>query len=94
MNNIVLKEYQDSCVELRDEDRDFLIKSSILKDKDNNNKIKIERHHTTDQYIINPQQYVGIIALPSNKQIVVKPKVPIQNLFYMISVSLGYKNVP
>ncbi len=37
--------------------------------------------------VLDPGQYVGIVVLPSGNHFEVVPKVPVENLFYMISVA-------
>ena len=37
--------------------------------------------------VLNPNQYVGLIMLPSGRRLQITPKVPVSNLFYMISVA-------
>jgi hypothetical protein len=39
--------------------------------------------------VLDPRQYVGIVVFPSGKHFEVVPKVPIENLFYMISVAFN-----
>ena len=37
--------------------------------------------------VLDPGQYVGIVVLPSGNHFEVVPKVPVENLFYMISIA-------
>jgi 5-methylcytosine-specific restriction enzyme subunit McrC len=37
--------------------------------------------------VLDPGQYVGIVVLPSGNHFEVAPKVPVENLFYMISIA-------
>src|SRR5215470_8799046 len=39
--------------------------------------------------VLKPGQYVGIVVLPSGKHFEIHPKVPVENVFYMISTTLG-----
>src|SRR5262249_49771966 len=35
--------------------------------------------------VLNPNQYVGVVLLPSGLHLEISPKIPIHNLFYMMS---------
>ena len=41
------------------------------------------------EYFVNPYQYVGVAELPSGRILESRPKVPVENLFYMLAVSIG-----
>jgi 5-methylcytosine-specific restriction enzyme subunit McrC len=78
--SIRLREYEDQLVALEPHDVVFI--EEQLK-----GRIAIRRPvHGTD-YILNPNQFVGVVALPSGRRLESYPKVPVQSLFYMLAVA-------
>jgi len=77
---IRLDEYRDADVELVSADADF-VEAELSK------KISIRRSLHGDRYVLNPSQYVGVVALPSGRRLESYPKVPVRNLFHMLAVA-------
>jgi 5-methylcytosine-specific restriction enzyme subunit McrC len=77
---IVLKEYVDTPAELSDEDFTFLLNEFAR-------KISVRRALHGGHFVLNSNQYVGMICLPSGRQIECEPKIPIGNLFYMLAIA-------
>src|SRR5690348_9160318 len=78
---ITIPEYEDWSGPLSNDDWDFI--SSEL------NRQFVLRKEVRDGKticVLNPNQYVGLIMLPSGTRLQIVPKVPIANLFYMISI--------
>jgi 5-methylcytosine-specific restriction enzyme subunit McrC len=78
---ITLTEYQEKALDLDRADAEFVL--SELADK-----ITLRRSVSGDQYVVNPNQFVGVVALPSGRRLESRPKVPLSNLFYMLAVVL------
>lgn len=74
-----LTEYQSDLLELPLEDIDFLR-------HEGSNRFSLSRPLSGAGVVVNPNQYVGVITLPSGNRLVVNPKVPIANLAWMIAV--------
>jgi 5-methylcytosine-specific restriction enzyme subunit McrC len=77
---IVIKEQTEWCAALCDEDVQFL--QSELKGQIS---VRQELREGRRLVVLNPNQYVGIIVLPSGLRLEIRPKVPVGNLFYMLS---------
>jgi 5-methylcytosine-specific restriction enzyme subunit McrC len=80
---IELREYEDWIDHgstLGDEDARF-IRSEL------SGRITLRRDPFGGPYILNPNQYAGVVILPSGLRLQSHPKVPIGNLFYMIAVA-------
>jgi 5-methylcytosine-specific restriction enzyme subunit McrC len=77
---IQLAEYQNWCGELSDEDAEFVWRELSP-------RMTIRREIHDARYILNPNQFVGIIVLPSGRRLESYPKVPVRNLFYMLAVA-------
>jgi 5-methylcytosine-specific restriction enzyme subunit McrC len=80
VETIKLKEYENTTVELDSLDATFILEKLP-------GKISISRDVTGQSYILNPCQYVGVIALPSGRHLESHPKMPISNLFYLLAVA-------
>lgn len=80
---IHLSEYTPTSCDLSDEDADFL-RAALDK------KITVQRNFDGAGYSLNPNQFVGILTLPSGQTIRSSPKVPVRSLFYMLAVALDY----
>jgi 5-methylcytosine-specific restriction enzyme subunit McrC len=80
---ITLSEYEWKPVELVDEDAVFIAKELSP-------KLAITKRVGDDRYWANPNQHVGIVALPSGARLESYPKVPVRNLFYMLAVAIDY----
>lgn len=78
MSSIDLVEYQDLAVELERGDVEFL--QSTL-----SAKIRVSRPALGEGYVLNPQQYVGVVRLPSGQIVRCQSKVPIANLTRMLA---------
>jgi 5-methylcytosine-specific restriction enzyme subunit McrC len=77
---IKIQEYEEWSGALSDEDYEFL--SAELSRQ---LTIRREVRDGGTVCVLNPNQYVGLIMLPSGVLLQITPKVPIANLFYMIS---------
>jgi 5-methylcytosine-specific restriction enzyme subunit McrC len=80
MNAVQLREYEDRSWQLSPEDAEFI--SYELSPK-----VTIRRELHEDKYILNPNQFVGIVTLPSGQRLESYPKVPVRNLFYMLAMA-------
>ena len=78
-----LTEYEDWIGQLDWEDAEF-INHAFYK------KLNISRSTLDDRYVINPNQYVGVVTLPSGRRLESYPKVPVQNLFFMLAVAFDF----
>lgn len=87
--DIHLSEYQDWEGELAAEDVDYI--TGELGDK-----LTIRRQVRGPGYILNPNQFAGVLALPSGRRLQSRPKVPLRNLFYMMAVAhnLPFRHEP
>lgn len=77
---IVLGEYRDWAGALAPEDAAFLAREL-------GGRFSVQRQLQGDGYLVNPQQWVGVLTLPSGGRLESRPKVPIGNLFYMLAVA-------
>jgi 5-methylcytosine-specific restriction enzyme subunit McrC len=77
---IDLYAYQDTEVELDAEDLEFLRKHL-------SEKIRIRRPLTGQRYLLNPQQFVGVVALPSGRRLTSRSRTSASSLMYMLSVT-------
>ena len=77
---IQLTEYQDWVGKLSVEDAEYVLLHL-------SSKVAIRRRVQDEQYVLNPNQYVGVVTLPSGRRLESYPKVPIRNLFYMLAVA-------
>lgn len=83
MDTVLLHEYKESEIDLSSKDANFIAHGELGR------KIKIWRSAQSDKYILNPQQHVGVVQLPSGKLLESRPKVPVENIFYMLAKSVG-----
>lgn len=67
-------------VDLVDEDVDFLRTQAPQ-------RISITREVDSETYRLNPNQYVGVMALPSGGRIECRPRVGVANILYMLAVA-------
>jgi 5-methylcytosine-specific restriction enzyme subunit McrC len=79
---IKIEEYEEWQGALADADWDFL--SAELSRQFT---LRREIRDSKAVCVLNPNQYVGLIMLPSGTRLQITPKVPVSNLFYMISVA-------
>jgi 5-methylcytosine-specific restriction enzyme subunit McrC len=79
---VQLTEYQDWIGNLSGEDAEYILLHLSP-------KVAIRRRVQDDQYVLNPNQYVGIVTLPSGRRLESYPKVPVRNLFYMLAVAFN-----
>jgi len=77
-----LTEYQDWIGKLSEEDAEYILLHLSP-------KVAIRRRVQDDQYVLNPNQYVGIVTLPSGRRLESYTKVPVRNLFYMLAVAFN-----
>jgi 5-methylcytosine-specific restriction enzyme subunit McrC len=80
LDTITLKEYQDHIAELSEPDADFIAENL-------SGKISIRRTLRGPSYVLNPNQFVGVVPLPSGKLLESQPKIPVRNLFYMLAIA-------
>lgn len=77
---IVLNEYQETWVDLDLADLAYV--EQVLQDR-----ISVARPFHGDGYLLNPNQFAGIVVLPSGRRIECRPKVPIGNFFVMLAIA-------
>jgi 5-methylcytosine-specific restriction enzyme subunit McrC len=77
---IVLQEYADTTVSLSPEDVTFLTEEL-------GGRFVVRRQLTGIDFVVNPQQYVGVLTLPSGRRVEIRPKVPVQSVFAMLAVA-------
>lgn len=77
---LVINEQTELCAALCDEDVQFL--QSELKGQIS---VRQELREGRRLVVLNPNQYVGIVVLPSGPRLEMRPKVPVGNLFYILS---------
>jgi 5-methylcytosine-specific restriction enzyme subunit McrC len=77
---IRLTEYQDWVGDLGDEDAKYALSQLSP-------KVAIRRRVQDGLYVLNPNQFVGVVTLPSQRRLESHPKVPLRNLFYMLAVA-------
>ena len=83
MDTVLLREYEESRLSLTPEDARFIAAGELGR------KIQIWRSAQSDEYILNPEQHVGVAQLPSGRLLEIQPKVPVENIFYMLAKSVG-----
>src|SRR5215207_9813808 len=79
---ILLREYEDQGVALPAEDVTFITEQL-------NGRMTIRRALHGTGYELNPNQYVGVVVLPSGQRLESYPKVPVRSLFYMLAVAFN-----
>lgn len=79
MEPITLTEFAPRTVELTEEEYRILLREF-------RNKIIVYRSEEKDRFDLYPQQFVGVIVLPVHS-IVIQPKIPMLNFFYMLVYS-------
>ncbi len=79
MEPTILTEYTPTTVVLTEEEYRILLKGF-------KNKITVYRSEEKDKFDICPQQFVGTIVLPVHS-LIVQPKIPMLNFFYMLVYS-------
>lgn len=52
-------------------------------------RFRVSQNPMSHAYRVNPQQYVGVVPLPSGRRIVVQPKVPISSVAHMLAIVHG-----
>jgi 5-methylcytosine-specific restriction enzyme subunit McrC len=85
LETIELKEHEDETVELSDSDADFILHELA-------GRITIHREVHGQGYVLNPNQFVGVISLPSGRHLESHPKIPVRNLFYMLAVAFQLRS--
>lgn len=78
---IELGEYQDWIGRLGAEDAHFIereLRPSI--------SLRTELRDGQHVHVLNPNQYVGVVTLPSGTRLECRPRFPVRNLFYMLAV--------
>jgi 5-methylcytosine-specific restriction enzyme subunit McrC len=82
MNETVrLTEFSEDSVPLSEEDVRFIVSELAP-------RIAVRREALSANYLLNPNQYVGVTMLPSGRRLEIRPKIPIESVFYMIAVAL------
>jgi len=77
---IRLTEYQQWVGDLNEEDAEYILSQLSP-------KVTIRRRVQDGLYVLNPNQFVGVVTLPSERRLESHPKVPLRNLFYMLAVA-------
>src|SRR4051812_353173 len=80
MRTLQLTEYQDCVCDLKQTDAEYVLSQLAP-------KISIRRRVQDGLFILNPNQFVGVVTLPSGRRLEIYPKVPVRNLFYMLAVA-------
>lgn len=75
-----LTEYESTVVDLSPED---ILWIQLLY----SSKFHIEKPLTGTGVLINPGPYVGVVGMPSGQVLQIRPKVPVANALYMLSVA-------
>jgi 5-methylcytosine-specific restriction enzyme subunit McrC len=81
--DVELTTYDDCTCLLPDEDARFLAEQLT-------GKLRISRSLEPGYYLLNPQQYAGIVALPSGGRLTIRPRVPTSNILYMLGVAYRF----
>ncbi len=81
IEDITLVEYADWEGNLSPEDVHY-ISNEI------SGRLALRRQLHGSGYVLNPNQFAGVVVLPSGRRIESRPKVPIANLFRMMAVAL------
>jgi 5-methylcytosine-specific restriction endonuclease McrBC regulatory subunit McrC len=79
-STIRLTEYQNWVGDLSDDDAKHVLSQLSP-------KVAIRRRVQDGLYVLNPNQFVGVVTLPSERRLESHPKVPLRNLFYMLAVA-------
>ena len=79
----MLTEFTPKTVDLTEEEYRILLREF-------KNKVVVYRSEEKDKFDLYPQQYVGIVVLPTHP-IIIQPKIPLLNFFYMLVYSY---NIP
>src|SRR3990170_7831677 len=81
METIQLSEYEKSePVDLLSEDAEHIARTL-------RSRIDIWKDVGEETHRLNPNQWVGVVVLPSGRRLESYPKVPVRNLFYMLAVA-------
>ncbi len=79
---IRLTEYQDERVRLDHTDAEFVLSRLA-------HRVAIRREVHSEDHVLNPGPFVGVVVLPSGRRLESFPKVPVRNLFHMLAVASG-----
>jgi 5-methylcytosine-specific restriction enzyme subunit McrC len=79
-----LQAYTPALVDLEQRDAHFL--------QTNAPQLGVERPVDGRGYVINPRQYVGVVALPSGTRLAINPRISGSNVFYMLAVAYQFKS--
>jgi 5-methylcytosine-specific restriction enzyme subunit McrC len=79
-DTIVLNEYQEQAVAITDEDAHYI--ADCL-----GGRLVVRRVLRGEGYALNPRQFVGVVRLPSGRQLECRPKVSVHNLFWMLAAA-------
>jgi len=74
----------------REEERDLSPEDAAFLDTQLGRKITVRRAMTGSGYLIDPQQYAGVVALPSGARLNISPRIPTSNLLYMLSIAYKF----
>lgn len=57
------------------------------------NRVTITRHLEQERYVLNPQQHVGLVRLPSGRLLRSSPRIPTDNVFRMLAMTSDYPSI-
>ncbi len=83
--SIRLTEYQDERVRLDHTDAEFVLSRLA-------HRVTIRREVRSEDHVLNPGPFVGVVVLPSGRRLESYPKVPVRNLFHMLAVASGLES--
>ena len=75
-----LVEYEERDIDLAPADAAFL-------DRWFGKQMVLRRALDGEGFLLNPNQFVGVLALPSGRRLEIVPKVPVRSLFFMLAVA-------
>jgi 5-methylcytosine-specific restriction enzyme subunit McrC len=81
--SIVLTEYRETLCDLAEEDAAFLATMRQT-------PIAVRRAVEGPGYLLNPGPHVGVLYLPSGRLVRCQPKLPVENVLFMLATALGF----
>lgn len=81
---ITLRTYQEQSVRLTDDEAHFLA-SRV------DSKIRIRRPLEGGGYLVNPHQYVGVVALPTGRSLSITPQISAAHVLFMLATAYQMK---
>jgi 5-methylcytosine-specific restriction enzyme subunit McrC len=79
-----LRAYTEALVDLAPEDARYL--------QDHVRQLRVERPVEGGGYVVNPRQYVGVIALHSGQRLTINPRISAANVLYMLAIAYQFKS--